>query len=239
MEIKHEQSYSINSKSEFLTNIVIEYLLSLNEDNGIFPERSIFGKCAIVSNTELPTKRSIVISPVPRNSDDGFQQLNIDDNVPEITFIMHGQNNDENYDKLKYIKQKLKRKEPEIQFYLTSAILGTGLDTQTIDRVIDTHYKGIHTATERYQTLIDFILSPSETSLYRLLNVFNDDNYQQLINTISTLTNDTPDWIITRFGEQLRGVNFTKTLLKLALIILKARDRDEFILSVLKGVIYE
>ena len=97
----------------------------------------------------------------------------------------------------------------------------------------------LHTATERYQTLIDFVSSPNETSLYRLLNVFNDDNYQQLINAISTLTNETPDWINNKFGEQIRDITFTKTLLKLALIILKAKDRDEFILSVLRGVIYE
>lgn len=239
LKLEHNTSYSIISKSELITNITIDYLLNLNQENGIYPERSIFGKSVIVSDTELPNKRHIVLSKVTRTSEDGFLTLNLDDYIPDLTFIMHNQLTEQNHDKLKYIKQKLKRKEPEIQFYLTSAILGTSLDTLTIDRVIDHHYKGIHTATERYQSLIDFVNAPSETQLYHLLNIFNEENHQQLINTISNLTYDTPDWVSSRFGDRIRDINFTRTLLKLALIILKTKNRDEFILAVLKGVIYE
>lgn len=239
LTINHDTSYSVLSKSELITNITIDYILHLNEENGILPERSIFGKHTIVSDTEVPNKRRIVLSKIPRTTDDGFKTLNLDDDIVELTFLIHRQDIEQVLDKVKYIKQKLKKRDIEIQFYLTSAILGTGLETHIIDRVIDHHYKGIHTATERYQVLIDFVNSPSETQLYHLLNIFNEENHQQLINTISSLTYDTPDWVSSRFGDIIKDSGFTRTLLKIALTVLKTKSRDEFILSILKGVIYE
>lgn len=240
MTITHNQSYAIISKSDFLKNIVTEFIYTINEEHNIYRNRTLFGKYIKQSNTDLPTSKYIILSDKERTDTDLIPTLDIDNNLPEICFHLYymPQSEIEQYkQELKYIKQKTKNLNPEIAYYYICAIIGsTRITTDLIDTVLKRQHIGTYTTTEMTETLIHFINSPSETSLFKLITIFND--YQRLINSISSLTNDTPQWVTQRWGNILDTPEFIKTLLKIALIAIESNTQDEFIISVLKKIIY-
>lgn len=237
--IKPDTNYCLKSKSELLTNIVADYIIFKNEEVSIFTERSIFGKMLKVSDTEIPNKRQLVLSKIERELDLGFTLIDIDSSIISLTFEMNNMDTPEHEHHIKYLKSKLKKRDPEIAFYLTSAIMGlSNISTEAIDRILSDSYKGIHPISEKFQTIIEFVSSPTEVNLQRTLKVFNEEDYSSMIYCISSLTDNTPAWVTNRFGEQLQDATFIKNLLRIALIILKTNSREEFIIHTLRDIIY-
>lgn len=234
--LQADKSYALITESELIRTIATEYLIALNQKQNIFPQKSLFGKYIEFSNTATPTTRTIVISSQPRHEKQ-IQNLNLDENLVEfVATITHTQIDK---DIQRYLKTKLRNHTPDIAFYYLSAITGLNrLNTYEIDKMLDLEYDGAHTSTERYQTLIDFISNPTEVSLFKLLQIFNEKDHQQLLNCITNLTNDTAEWITRKFSHILSDASFIKSLLKLTLIAIKSKSREEFILECLTGIIY-
>ena len=237
MKLTFGKSYAIVSKSEFLTNIVTEYLYTINEQKNIFRNRSLYGKFIKFSNTEYPSNKWIVFSTRERLDSDEIETIDIDNNLVEVCFSMYNLDTEQYKLPIKYLKQKTKKLEPEIAYYYICAVIGQDrIDTDTIDRVIERKHTGVYTTTEMVSVVIDFINSPSEVNLFRLISTLND--YQRVINTISMLTNDTPQWVYQKFGNVLDSTDFVKSLLKIALIAIKAENSEAFIVHCLKELIY-
>lgn len=234
--LQADKSYALITESELIRTIATEYLIEINRQLNIFAKKSLFGKYIEFSNTATPTNRTIVISSQPRHEKQ-IQNLNLDENLVE--FVATLTNTQIDKDIQRYLKTKLRNHTPDIAFYYLSAITGLNrLNTYEIDKMLDLTYDGAHTSTERYQTLIDFISNPTEVSLFKLLQIFNEKDHQQLLNCITNLTNDTAEWITRKFGAILSDAGFIKSLLKLTLIAIKAKSREEFILECLTGIIY-
>lgn len=237
MKLTFGKSYAIVSKSEFLTNIVTEYLYTINEQKNIFRNRSLYGKFIKFSNTEYPSNKWIVFSTRERPDSDEIETIDIDNNLVEVCFSMYNLDTEQYKLPIKYLKQKTKKLEPEIAYYYICAVIGQDrIDTDTIDRVLERKHTGVYTTTEMVSVVIDFINSPSEVNLFRLISTLND--YQRVINTISMLTNDTPQWVYQKFGNVLDSTDFVKSLLKIALIAIKAENSEAFIVHCLKELIY-
>lgn len=231
----HNQSYCILSDSELLRNIVVEYLYYINENNGVFRKKSLYGKFIEVSNFSEPNKRTIVFSFKERVSPE-FKTINIDEDLVEIVFTMYGYNIEANKDFIKYIKRKIKNKNIEVAYYSVCALMSIEMSYENIDKVFERQYTGVHTTTEMYSVLIEFINNPNETNLFKMLQVFN--SYQRLINTISVLLDNTPSWVTQKFGDILGDAKFVKDLLRISLIVIKSETQEQFIVSVLKELIY-
>lgn len=234
-------SYALNSDSDMLKHIVANYIIELNKKHNIHIGNNLFGTALIVSDTAEPTARSIVLSKTPRNHNK-IKNLDIDSNIVDLVFEMQNIDKEVNKDSLRLIKQRLKNESPELKFFKVSAILATEpITIDSIDNAINLKYKGVHTVTEQMDILVEFIMNPSEINLQRVVKYFNEQGggYTKLINCMSLLTNDTPEWINGRYKQSIETTNFIKSLLKIALIVLKAPSRDEFILAVLKDIIYK
>lgn len=235
---KADTSYTLLSSSEFLLNIITAYIASLNEEQGILRVPSLFKKQLIISDTASPSKKSIVISYKSRDSKE-FKEINIDDSLAKICFSMQSIDLEAHKNIIRYITNKCKKVQPEVAYYnvMICTHYISKLDTERVDKIFSNRYLGIHTAIEQYQTLVDFINNPTEVNLHHLLNMFNEDDFSRLVSAVSTLTNDTPEWLVRRFGDLLADHEFTRKLLKLAVIILKASSKEEFILYALKELI--
>lgn len=237
--IKPDTNYSLLSSSEFLRNMITNYVIMRNSEVGILTERSIFGKMLKVSDTDKPNSKSIIISYVERDQALKFETIDIDSHLVELLFEMHNFDKEVNEHHIKYLNQKLKHKDKELCYYMVSAVLGLPkITTDAIDGVINNTYKGIHTLTEKYRELINFILMPNETSLHRILQIFHEEDYGSLVYCISCLVDNVPAWIQQQYSETLEDIKFTRILLKIALIIIKSTNREQFILHILKEIIY-
>lgn len=234
-----DTSYAIVSKSPLIQSIVIDYLVKINREQSIFVGNSLFEKSIKFSDTDEPNSRCIIISKIERNSTK-IKNIDADDNIPEIVFEMSGLDPTEHKDHIRLIKQKIKRFEPELRLYKVYAILGNmPITNDSIEQALEYKYKGVHTTGEQVEILIEFINNPTEINLQRVVKVFNEDGYQKLINCVSMLVNDSPEWITNKYKEILDSAKFIKALLKITLITLKAETRDEFILYTLKEIIYK
>lgn len=234
-------SYAIISTSDMLKAIISAYIIELNRRENIFVGGNLYGKSLVISDTAEPTSRSIVLSKVQRQSK-AFKHIDIDPNIVELTFAMHGIDKEQYKDKIRLIKQKTKHTNPELCYYKVCAIMGAEeISTDTIESALNLNYKGVHTTAEQIEVLVEFISNSSEINLQRVVKVFNeqDGGYQKLINCMSMLTNDTPEWISAKYKQTLESANFIKALLKIALIVLKAPSRDDFVLDIMKSIIYK
>lgn len=246
IELKPDTNYCLISKSEFLKNRVADYLVYINSKVDILTEKSIFGKYLMVSDTEEPTKRRVVISYKDRSSEE-FSKIDIDKNVVPLTMLTVGVDLSSEGGKqlLKMMSSKLARTEPEIAYYYAFAVCSDFIRTNEVDyergsQILNSKaYKGVHTATECYQGLIEFVQQPNEISLNKLIMLFNDDDYQKMINYLSNLVMDTPEWLSNKFNTILNNKEFIKNLLKISLIASKSKNRDYFIIMCLKEIIYQ
>lgn len=239
--IEPKQSYALVSSSDLLKHIVGNYIIELNRQHNIFVGANLYGISLVISDTAEPTARSIVLSKIARQNSK-IKELNIDENIPELVFEMQNIDREANKDTFRLIKQKLKNTAPELKFYKVSAIVATEpITIESIENAINLKYKGVHTTTEQLDVLVEFIMNSNEINLQRVIKYFNeqDGGYQKLINCITLLTNDTPEWVANRYKQTIESANFIKALLKIALIVLKAPNRDEFIVAVLKDIIYK
>lgn len=241
MKLVPRVSYAILGSSEFLVNRVMDYLKCINIDDGVSTERNIFEAYMVESDTQVPNKSRIVLSRCKR--DDLFVTIDIDSDVVGICLILAGLENCDDELK-KFLKNNLRKYvqngDSELVFYYVSAV--AGLEDPSVSEAMyilsKYEYKANHSTVECYKTLIDFVSNPCETALSKLLLVFNEEDYQKMINCTSTLVNDTPEWIKKKFGGEIESAIFTKSLLNLSLVILESKSREDFILRVLKKMIY-
>lgn len=237
--LEYNKSYALVSKCPQLQAVVTSYLIELNRQHDIFVGDSLYEKSIKLSDTATPNSRQIVISQVPRDSDT-FTALDIDSNLVELVFEMNGMKLDDCKDYIRAIKQKTKRLDPLLRYYKLLAILGTQpLSLDSINDALELNYTGVHTTSEQVGLLVEFINNPTEINLQRLVRVFNESGYQKLINCITMLVNEPPEWVANKYKEILESAKFIKALLKVTLITLKAETRDEFILYTLKEIIYK
>lgn len=236
--LEANKSYAIVSSSPLLQSLAIDYLIEANRQQQIYVGDSLFEKCLKISDTDTPSDRVVVISKIARENDQ-ITTINLDECLVDVVFSMHGLDPVEHKDNIRLIKQKIKKSPPELKFYKVSAIVGTlPITTESITRACELNYAGVHTTTEQIDVLVGFISHPSEINLQRVVKVFNEDGYQKLINCVSMLVNDTPEWITAKYKQVIESAAFIKALLKITLITLKATDRNEFVLYCLKEIIY-
>lgn len=241
MKLIPKTSYAVVSSSDFLVNRVIDYLKTINLDDGVATERNIFGMYMTESDTLNPSKSRVVFSRCKRDAE-VFVNIEVDSNLVDICLLLAGLE-DCNEDLKKFLKNNLKKyvsSDPELVFYYVSAV--AGFNDPSVSEAMYVlskyEYKANHSTVDCYKALIDFVSNPCETSLSKLLLVFNEPDYQKMINCTSALVNDTPEWIKKKFGQEIESSAFTKSLLNLSLVILNSKNRDDFILRVLKEMIY-
>lgn len=239
------QSYAIIGKSEFLVNILMGHIVSLNIEEDWDFEASIFGKYMEISDTAEPVlDERIVFSYIER---DAFPTINIDEDFIEIFYyiLMGG---DESEEFLAYSKKYLGKKNPDIVFYYMYAMSEVALNDddefsfKKAEYILNHYnYKGTHTYMEKMKSIITFVKTPSEKHLSEMLLVMNEeeDPYSSLIRIISAIANNTlPRFVHDRYSNMLEDMNFQKNLLKIAVAILQAESIEDFILLLVKGIIY-
>lgn len=233
------KSYALESKCPLFKTIVLDYLIELNRQQDIYVGSSLYEKSIKLSDTAEPSSRAIVISQVPRQSE-AITNINLDDSLVDLVFEMNSIDPIENKDNIRLIKQKTKRLDPLLRYYKVLAILGTSPIThESITKALDYDYRGVHTTSEIVEVLVEFISHPSEINLQRLVKVVGVGNgYQRLLNCIGMLVNDPPEWVTQKYKTTLDSASFIRSLLKITLISLRSETTDEFILQVLKDIIY-
>ena len=101
--------------------------------------------------------------------------------------------------------------------------------------VIDKYkYKGVHTMTEKYQVVMEFVQNPSEMSLYKLLSIFNETGgggFDSLKYVLGVLVEgQLPPYLIDRFDKILSDPRYTVNLFKISVALLKTEEQEDFIL---------
>lgn len=239
--IEANKSYAIVTQSDLLRNIATDFIVTINDKIGIYRKKNLFGKYIDISDIATPSKNKLVLSYKERNEPD-ITNINIDESIVPFTLFINNYNiaepDQETKDIITYLKHKSKRTNTETTYYNISVLLGFDKIThEQVDRVFDKKYLGIHTTTEIIDTLVDFVNQPSEVKLHKLISTTSD--FQRLINAISTLTNDTPEWVTRKYGDLLDTTEFVKSILKISLIAIRAENLESFILQILNDIIYQ
>ena len=239
-------SYSIIGKSDFLVNLILGHIVSMNMEEDWDFEASIYGKYMEVSDEAEPIEdEKIIFSYIERN---GFTTIDIDTDF--ISIFYHILMEDEECEEfLDYSKKHLSRKQPELVFYYMFAMAEVSIDDdlefsyKKAEYILNHYkYKGTHTYMEKIRAIVTFIKTPSEKHLSELLLIMNEeeDPYKSLINVIGAISNDKlPKFVKDKYGNMLDDMNFQKNLLKIAVAILQSDTIEDFILSLLKGIVYD
>lgn len=239
------QSYSIIGKSDFLVNLILGHIVSMNmEDNWDF-ESSIYGKYMEVSDTVEPiANEKIVFSYIERTD---FPVIDIDEDFLKIFYylLLNGEDCEEYFE---YCKKHLSRKPPELAFYFMFAMMEIAVNDdlefsyKKAEYILNHYkYKGTHTYMEKMKAIVTFVKNPSEKHLSELLLIMNEEEepYSSLVNVIGAIANDSlPKFVKDKYGNTLEDMNFQKNLLKIAMAILQSEHIEDFILSLVKGIVY-
>lgn len=245
-EMQTGQSYAIIGKSDFLVNLILGHIVSMNMEEDWDFEASIYGKYMEISDTEEPIPdEKIIFSHKER---EGFPTINIDEDFIDIFYyiIFSGEEVEEYYE---YCKKHLGRKKPEIVFYYMFAMAENAVDDdyefhfKKAEYILHHYkYKGSHTYMEKVKSIITFVKTPTERHLADMLLIMNveENPYTSLINVMGAMANNTlPKFVADKYSNMLEDMNFQKNLLKIAVAILNAETIEDFILSLVKGIIYE
>lgn len=238
-----------NSES-FAVNIIMRYIIELNLKEGITFGRSIFNNSMIISDTEYPNPRCIVLSRVNRKHQD-FELINVTENKWELLFEVIGINpkaNEAMKELSKFLKANLKlEKSIDILYYYITNIYQVAY-TNKEGGVFDNNkasvalklfkgiYKGSNSRTERLVATINFIKNPKEDLLYEMLKAYSND-YKAIAGNIQALAEDRlPKNLVDMFQEVINSVSFTKNLLQIMSYVVLSEDYNEFILNCLKMI---
>lgn len=238
-----------NSES-FAVNIIMRYIIELNLKEGITFGRSIFNNSMIISDTEYPNPRCIVLSRVNRKHQD-FELINVSENKWELLFEVIGINpkaNEAMKELAKFLKINLKlEKNIDILYYYITNIYQVAY-TNKEGGVFDNNkasvalklfkgiYKGSNSRTERLVATINFIKNPKEDLLYEMLKAYSND-YKAIAGNIQALAEDRlPKNLVDMFQEVINSVSFTKNLLQIMSYVVLSEDYNEFILNCLKMI---
>ena len=257
MLLEPKKSYCIildentkDSSESFAVNIIMRYLIDLNLKEGITFGRSIFSNSMVISDTEFPNPRCIVLSRVNRKHQD-FELINVSENKWELLFEVIGINpkaNDAMKDLSKFLKANLKlEKSIDILYYYITNIYqvaysnkdGGVFDSNKASMALKLFkgiYKGSNSRTERLVATINFIKYPKEDLLFEMLKAYSND-YKAIASNIQALAEDRlPKNLVDMFQEVINSVSFTKNILQIMSYVVLSEDYNEFILNCLKMV---
>lgn len=241
--IKAGQSYSIITKSDIVFNLILGYIYDISEPLGIYKAKAIFGKYILISDTALPAKNRVVISRKER-SEEEFESINVNYAFVQI-FAQMLDNDDKEF--LAYCKKHLKKNKIEVAYYYMCAISTTcftdgEFNEAKANLIINSHsYRGVHSVSDKYATLISFVSYPTEENLSELFFAFNDENggFDSLISLVSIIVEESkiPEYIVQKYSDDLNDPLFIRGLLTLCTALLNTKTKDEFILYCLLHII--
>ena len=231
--IKPDTNYALMCQDEQILNIVISYITHINIQVNILPLKSMFNKHLIISNTETPSNKKVIISTQERDSS-LFINLNLNDLYIDLLLTIYSLTLEPNL--IRAIKQKARFNQPNVILNLILRLANHPVPTiDTINILLDDMQS--YSLLEYYQCLISFITNTTESNLLTLIDAFKYD-YNKLCYLNGTLNNEPPAWILTKYSTQLNSHKFRRNLLKVSLIMLKAKSMQEFSLICLRECIY-
>lgn len=243
MIIKPEQSYAILTKSDIIFNIILGHIYYISEPLNIYKSKAIFGKYIEVSDITLPAKNRIVISRKER-SEPEFEEIKVSSHFVDIFCEIL---NNDNKDFKAYCKKHLKKSQIEVAYYYMAAIHETCIRNGEFleakaNNILDTYsYRGTHSMTDKYETLINFVNYPTEANLSEIFLAFNSENggFESLVSLISMVVENEriPEYIVQRYSDQLQDQNFVRGLLVMCTALLNTKSQDEFILYCMLHII--
>lgn len=237
-------SYSIVGKSEFLVNLVLGHIVAMNLEEDWDFESSIYGKYMEISDTLEPIKdEKIIFSKKIR---EGFPVIDLDEDFLDIFYyiLLDGE---EIEDFKIYIKKHLAKKPPELVFYYIFAMIEVAIQDgefnfKKAEYVLHHYkYKGVHTYLDKVRAVVTFVKTPSEKHLSELMLILDEEQepYASLIHIISAIANNTlPKFVNDKYSNLLEDMNFQKNILKVSVAILQSETQEDFILTLVKGIIY-
>jgi len=244
--IEPEKNCCVISKSDFLTNLIVSHIVAINNYIGYDLEASILGKYIVIDDEAEPIENTKLVVSKVRRKDSRFLEINLDEDYIKIFAYLLLDEPDKKF--LRYCDKYFKKLRPELVFYYMYAIVETAFDSDgefniiQADLVRETYnYKGEHTYLEKFRTVVNFVKSPSEKTLHKLLLIVDgkDENYRGIVRIIDNIANKSyPSYIESKFKDVLEGVSFQKNLLKILVNMLQADSKEDFILMCLKNIVY-
>lgn len=241
--IKPGQSYSILTKSDFVFNLIMGHIYAISEPLNIYKTKAIFGKHIEISDTAVPSKTKVVISRKEREEKE-FHTVTVSTSFVDLFSTLLGVDNEEFKD---FCKKNIKRSKIEIAYYYMAAIANSCFEGDEFlavkaNTIVNTYsYKGLHSVSDKYSALIDFVSLPNEVHLNELFLTFNDENggFDSLVSLISLIVENqkVPEFIIQQYGDDLNDPNFLRNLLLICTALLTTKSREEFILYSLVNII--
>lgn len=235
--IKPATSYSINTKSDFIYNIIKEYIYEINKENGIARGITLFGK--YIEESDNPIKGNYIIT---RKEVEGIEVLELLKR-PQIIEAIAITLKDSNRDFINFCKVKLKDKSLDTIYYYMNAIHYEAVKNDKLDEtrakyiISEYVYKGVHSNLDKYYALIRCIQNPEPKYIYNMFKVFNDENggYKSLTTAISNLVyrDKLPSFIYGEFKQIIENTVFDKQLLHFAVSMLTASNREELAIKLL------
>lgn len=177
--MKSKTNYSILSeKSDFLKYIVSKHILALNQADGVFPDRSLFGAYILVGDKEeaIPNKK-YVISFVERTD---FKILDID--ADPLVLLYEILEIDSKDYKL-FVRNKVysnKSVNLNSLYYYMILLKDCIKEDKTLNMtkaelIINSYkYASKSSTFDKYRALNSYVLRPDEESLFEVIKVFSD-----------------------------------------------------------------
>jgi len=239
--IKPKISYIIDTKSDFLFNLVKNYILEINQQVNVFDRVSLLGSYIVVSDSELPSyigkRKKYIIRRQPHHSKD-FTKIDLDD---QIFVILSEIYQTQDKELISYCNQsRIINNMPVDDKYTVFVILKeSGYDAdgnfnRTIaDNLINKNYKIKYPLKEKYRVIITFISEPTFDKLGELVSVFYYENdTSSVVNIVTSIVEGTiPEYINKNYGQLMSNQHFIKNLLKISVFLLKSSNIEEFLLK--------
>ena len=116
MVLTPRTNYALIEKSDFARTIVTEYIIKLNMDKGLHYGPSLFADSIVVSDTDTPNDRKIVLAYKERGN---FHTIELDkDFIPVFAQIIGIQSPDF----LKFCRTNLGKKQPDLAYYYMTVL---------------------------------------------------------------------------------------------------------------------
>lgn len=238
MQIKTKTSYQIDTKSDFLYNLVKAYIFKINTEVGLFIGKTLFG--SYIEEADKPSSKNSYI--VTRNKVDNITVLDLTGKagIIECLCIILGADHKEF---ITYCKSKLKDKHIDTLYYYITVLKSKAFKDNKLDEtkakyILNEYvYRGMHTQKEKYETIFATIKDPTPERIYELFKAFNDENggYGSLTYMTTTLIDDEklPQYIADIYKDDLNNSVTIKNLLKFAGCMVTAKDFNEFTLKLI------
>lgn len=232
LKISAATSYCIDTKSDFIYQLVKNYIFKINHEAGIDRGQSLFGQYIVESDN--PSTGDYIIT---RKMQDNIAVLSLDKRPAVIEAIAIVINNtDSNF--ITACKQKLKDKHIDSIYYYMSVLNIIGYENdQRVKQVIEYDYKGYHTQKEKYDMAIRLVQNPEPENIYKAFKIFNSSNggFKALANIIAELVylENIPPYIMEIHRDTIKNQAFVNSLLHITTSIITSSNKEEFALKLI------